>query len=73
MTARPTTRLAYLFGATILGLLLALAGAVGTASAAACGAPTKTWSGPPNGDWFTAANWTPAGVPTAADDEPLPR
>ena len=68
MTARPTTRLAYLFGATILGLLLALAGAVGTASAAACGAPTKTWSGPPNGDWFTAANWTPVGVPTATDD-----
>ena len=24
---------------------------------------TYTWSGPANGDWFTAANWTPNGVP----------
>ena len=28
---------------------------------------TKTWAGTDN-NWFNAANWAPAGVPTAADD-----
>ena len=26
----------------------------------------KTWTGPASGDWSTASNWTPAGVPTGA-------
>jgi len=28
---------------------------------------TRTWSGPPNGDWFAATNWTPSGVPGPID------
>ncbi|MEO1258930.1 MAG: T9SS type A sorting domain-containing protein [Bacteroidota bacterium] len=28
----------------------------------------KTWDGSSSTDWNTAANWTPSGVPTAADD-----
>src|SRR5207244_9952908 len=27
----------------------------------------KTWIGPASGDWSLAANWSPAGVPGAAD------
>lgn len=29
---------------------------------------TKTWIGPDGGNWSTAANWSPAGRPTANDD-----
>jgi len=32
----------------------------------------KTWVGPNNGSWNTAANWSPAGVPAAGDDVVLP-
>lgn len=31
-------------------------------------AATISWSGSSSSDWFNAANWTPAQVPTAADD-----
>ncbi|HLP85592.1 MAG TPA: hypothetical protein VK157_14680 [Phycisphaerales bacterium] len=31
-------------------------------------AVTKTFNGSVSGDWGTAANWTPSGVPTSADD-----
>ncbi len=31
-------------------------------------ATTKTYVGPTNGSWNTAANWSPSGVPTATDD-----
>ena len=30
-------------------------------------ATTKIWSGG-NGDWWTAGNWTPSGVPVTGDD-----
>jgi hypothetical protein len=29
---------------------------------------TYTWAGPANGDWHTAANWTPVGVPGINDE-----
>ena len=32
------------------------------------GAVTKTWQGANNGEWGTAGNWTPNGVPSNADD-----
>ncbi|HEV7927594.1 MAG TPA: hypothetical protein VGR14_19740, partial [Verrucomicrobiae bacterium] len=32
-----------------------------------CSAGTFTWNGSVNSDWFTADNWTPAGVPAASD------
>ena len=31
-------------------------------------AVNRTWSGPNNGDFNTAGNWTPAGIPGAADN-----
>ena len=37
-------------------------------SVANAAAETKTWVGGIGGSWHTAANWSPAGVPTAADD-----
>ncbi|MBI4517937.1 MAG: hypothetical protein HY699_19195, partial [Deltaproteobacteria bacterium] len=27
----------------------------------------RTWTGPVSADWFTAGNWSPAGVPAAGD------
>ena len=33
---------------------------------------TKTWSGASGGDWDTASNWTPAGVPTPNDAVVIP-
>ena len=35
-------------------------------------AAPRTWSGPSGGDWGTAANWTPSGVPTTSDDVTIP-
>ncbi|RPH69235.1 MAG: hypothetical protein EHM78_16040, partial [Myxococcaceae bacterium] len=35
-------------------------------------AVNRTWANPVNGPWNTAANWNPAGVPTAADDLTIP-
>jgi len=32
----------------------------------------RTWANPVDGSWNTAANWNPAGVPTAADDLTIP-
>ena len=32
----------------------------------------RTWASAANGSWNTAANWNPAGVPTAADDLTIP-
>jgi hypothetical protein len=32
----------------------------------------RTWANAVNGSWNTAANWNPAGVPTAADDLTIP-
>lgn len=29
---------------------------------------TKTYNGPYSGDWNTAANWSPVGIPSSADD-----
>ena len=37
-------------------------------SAANAAAETKTWVGGIGNNWHTAANWSPVGVPTAADD-----
>ncbi|GAB3573726.1 hypothetical protein GCM10027345_06850 [Hymenobacter daeguensis] len=34
--------------------------------------PTITWNGSVSTDWLTAANWTPAAVPTAATDVVIP-
>jgi trimeric autotransporter adhesin len=31
-------------------------------------AATITWNGDVSNDWANAANWSPASVPTAADD-----
>lgn len=31
-------------------------------------AAVKTWVGPSGGNWNTAANWAPAGIPVAGDD-----
>ncbi len=33
---------------------------------------TKTWNGSSNRTWDNAANWTPAGIPTAADNVVIP-
>ena len=35
-------------------------------------APPLTWNGSVSTDWATAANWTPAAVPTAANDVTIP-
>ncbi len=32
-----------------------------------CSAATFTWTGSVSSDWFTAGNWTPAGVPASSD------
>lgn len=32
----------------------------------------KTYSGPANGDWNTAANWSPVGIPTSNDEVVIP-
>jgi hypothetical protein len=32
-----------------------------------CSAATVTWTGSVSSDWFTANNWTPAGVPASSD------
>src|SRR4051812_41291165 len=31
-------------------------------------AGTKTWVGGASGDWYWASNWSPAGLPSPADD-----
>lgn len=48
-------------------LLLATACAAAFASAPRSHAAVKSWSGG-NGNWNTAGNWSPVGVPGAADD-----
>ena len=35
-------------------------------------AATKTWNGSSTNNWNTSANWTPSGVPIAADDVIIP-
>jgi hypothetical protein len=35
-------------------------------------AGTKTWTGAASTDWFTAANWSPSGVPASGDDVVIP-
>ena len=53
----------------MLALAFVLFGQVRTTTAAACDAPTKTWDGGAgSSSWNTAANWSPDGVPTSADD-----
>ena len=47
----------------ILGLVVAWLTCVGSAAA-----QDVVWTGPNGGDWHTPANWTPLGVPSAADD-----
>ncbi len=47
---------------------LALAGLLPLAAARA---ETRTWIGPANGDWFTAANWSSSQAPTNAGDSAL--
>ncbi len=49
-------------------LLVAAVAALAVAPAASAAAPcTKTWSGSATGDWSLGTNWTPEGVPGAAD------
>jgi len=49
-------------------LLAAIVAALVVAPAASAAEPcTKTWSGPATGDWSLGTNWTPEGVPGAAD------
>lgn len=53
----------------ICGTILLLAGfCLSTLSATG---RLMDWSGPDNGDWFDAVNWTPAGIPAVADDVTL--
>jgi len=40
--------------------------------AAQAHAVDRTWANAVNGSWNTAANWNPAGIPTAADDLTIP-
>nr|MBA2346757.1 hypothetical protein [Solirubrobacterales bacterium] len=42
------------------------------AAAAPSSAVPKSFIGPGNGAWSTAANWSPVGVPSADDDVTLP-
>ncbi len=51
-----------LAGAAVLGATVLLS--AGTAS----GLTPKSYVGPDGGDWNVAANWSPEGVPTAADE-----
>ena len=53
-------------GAIVRRLLVFAAGAALVSSFAR--AAEKSYVGATGGDWFTAANWSPEGVPTAADD-----
>jgi len=40
--------------------------------ASAAQAVPRSWAAAANGSWNTAANWNPAGIPTAADDLTIP-
>jgi hypothetical protein len=53
------------FTASAIGLTVTFA-ANGSA------APPKTWTGAVSTDWNVAGNWTPSGVPTAADSVTIP-
>jgi hypothetical protein len=55
-------------GRLVLGALALAAFLAPGATAHAC---TRTWAGG-TGDWTTAANWVPAGVPGATDDVCVP-
>lgn len=48
------------------------AGFTVTFSANGSAAPPKTWTGAVSTDWNVAGNWTPNGVPTAADSVTIP-
>ncbi len=54
---KPTSRRLHVLSALTLAVL-----------APSAGAATKTYEGPNNGNFATAANWSPAGAPTSADD-----
>jgi RHS repeat-associated protein len=55
---------AKIFGALIGSLVLAATLPAASASAAGC---TDTWTGPAEGPWTTASNWSAKHVPTEAD------
>ena len=69
MHATDTKRLVLVGSATMLALALLLASQVRPTAAAACDAPTKTFDGGGgDGEWTTATNWSPDGVPGPRDD-----
>ncbi len=51
----------------IAAILLPLLFLSSLLSSARCSAATFTWNGSVSSDWFTANNWTPAGVPGSTD------
>ena len=63
-TLRPTVEITVTLNRLLLGLFATLC--LLPSNTAALAQTTRTWTGS-SGDWFTAANWAPAGVPSALD------